>query len=289
MVNHQFANVNGIKLHYVTTGQGELMLFVHGFPEFWYAWRKQLATFGADFQAVAVDMRGYNLSDKPAEVAAYSIKHLVEDLRALVDHLGRQKFTLVAHDWGGVVGWAFAARWPNYLHKLIIINAPHPTIFARELRHNPAQQKASQYIDFFRSAQAEAVLSANDYAHLKEIVLAHGLKQGYFTEADSQAYLSAWSQPGALTGGLNYYRAFSLSPSNVATEPASPKPNALKITVPTLVIWGEQDTALLTGNLVGLAEVVSDLTVKRISQGSHWVIHQYPDLVDQTIKEFLAV
>src|SRR5713226_7205907 len=189
MLKHEYAEVNGQRLHYVTAGKGKLIMFVHGFPEFWYESKNQLAEFGHDYQAVAPDMRGYNLSSKPAEVEQYQVKYLVEDLRALAEKLGHKKFILVSHDWGGAVAWAFAIAHPDYLEKLVIINAPHPAVFQRELRENPAQQKASQYMLMFRSAQAEQTLSANNYATLVELVLGAGLKTGVFTEADKQAYI----------------------------------------------------------------------------------------------------
>src|SRR2546422_4439144 len=164
MLKHEYADVNGVRLHYVTAGKGKLIMFVHGFPEFWYEWKNQLAEFGRDYQALAPDMRGYNLSSKPADVDQYQVKHMVEDLRALAEKLDHQKFILVAHDWGGAIAWAVAIAHPGYLGKLVIINAPHPGVFQRELRDNPAQQKASGYMMMFRSEQAEQILSANNYA-----------------------------------------------------------------------------------------------------------------------------
>lgn len=287
MVTHDYAEVNGVRLHYVTEGTGDLILFLHGFPEFWYAWKDQLAFFGQDHQAVAVDMRGYNLSSKPTEVEAYAIPHLVEDVRALIAHLGHRTCTLVAHDWGGVVAWAFAMLHPEMLTQLVIINAPHGAIFARELRENPAQQQASQYMLMFRSAQAESTLSANNYA-----VLVNGvLTPEAFTDADRAAYIEAWSQPGALTGGLNYYRAARIGPPTGDPEDERARGafgNAPIIQTPTLAIWGERDTALLTGNLEGLDALVSDLTIHRIPDGTHWVIHEHPDEVNRTIHDFLT-
>jgi epoxide hydrolase 4 len=289
-----YAEVNGVRLHYVSTGSGKLIMFVHGFPEFWYEWKNQLQDFGRDYFAVAPDMRGYNLSSKPGEVDQYQVKYLVEDLRALAEHLGYKKFTLVAHDWGGAVAWAFAIQHPDYLEKLVIINAPHPGVFARELAQNPAQQKASQYMLMFRSPQAEQILSANNYAALVGVVLGEGLKTGFFTEEDKKAYIEAWSQPGALTGGLNYYRAAKVGPPAPGPESAGSQANfaegmgSLVVKVPTLVIWGEKDTALLTGNLDGLDKFVPDLTIKRVSDGTHWVIHEKPDLVDSYIRDFIG-
>src|SRR5882724_1232894 len=253
MFNHEYADVNGVRLHYVTAGKGKLIMFVHGFPEFWYEWKNQLAEFGRDYQAVASDMRGYNLSSKPSDVAQYQVKYLVEDLRALAEKLGHKKFILVAHDWGGAVAWAFAIAHPDYLEKLVIVNAPHPGVFAKLLTSDPAQQKASQYMLMFRSPGAEKTLSDNNYAALVNAVLGAGLKNGAFTEDDKQAYIKAWSQPGALTGGLNYYRANKVGPpppngQGTSTGNFAVDPSAQNVKVPTLVIWGEKDTALLTSN-----------------------------------------
>lgn len=284
-----FAEVNGVRLHYVTAGRGPLIVFLHGFPEFWYEWKDQLPEFAKDHRALAPDMRGYNLSEKPAGVEHYEMKDLVEDVRALADHLGYKKFILVGHDWGGGVAWGFAIAHPEYLEKLIIINCPHPAILARELAGNPAQQKASQYMLLFRSPQAEQFLSLNNYAGLVEAVLADGLKTGVFTAADKQAYIAAWSQPGALTGGLNYYRAANLGPPSPDAPSAPPlDPANMLVKVPTLVIWGEKDTALLTGNLDGMDKFVPNLTIKRIPDGSHWVIHEKPALVNSYIREYLG-
>ncbi len=288
MSTHDYADVNSVRLHYVSEGSGDLILFLHGFPEFWYAWREQLAEFGKDHRAVAVDMRGYNLSEKPSAVEAYRMPELIEDVRALIAHLGYRTCTLVGHDWGGVVAWAFAMRHPDYLGRLVIINAPHPVIFGRELRENPAQQRASRYMLTFRSPEGESVLAADHYAALVNGVLT---PKEAFSDADRDAYLAAWSQPGALTGGLNYYRAAQLGPptDDMARDvPTQPAPNAPVITVPTLVIWGERDTALLTGNLDGLDAQVANLTIVRIPDGTHWIIHEQPARVDDEIRKFLT-
>ena len=290
MLKHEFADVNGVRLHYARAGQGKLVLFVHGFPEFWYAWKNLLPGFGRDHLAVAPDMRGYNLSSKPAEVSAYAVPHLVDDLRALAKSLGHEKFVLVAHDWGGGVAWSLGIHHPECLEKLVIINAPHPALFERELNRNPAQQAASQYMLLFRSQKAEATLAANNYAFLVDAVLTRGLKKGHFTEDDRQAYLAAWSQPGALTGSLNWYRAAGISPPTSADKARSFEPSTgpSKVNVPTLVIWGEKDQALVKENLEGLEEYVQDLTVRRIADGTHWVIHEQPTVVAAHIREFLA-
>jgi pimeloyl-ACP methyl ester carboxylesterase len=285
---HKYADVNDIRLHYVTVGEGKLVMFLHGFPEFWYEWKSQLAEFGQDYQAVAPDMRGYNLSSKPVDVEQYRMKYLVEDVRALAEHLGYKSFILVGHDWGGAVAWPFAMRHPEYVERLVIINAPHPVTFMRELRHNPAQQKASQYILVHRTAEAEETLAGSNYAILVDNLLKDGIEQGYLTEEDKKAYIAAWSQPGALTGGLNYYRAANLGSFTVERDDSLPAdPSLFTVKVPTLVIWGERDRYLLTGNLEGLERYVPDLTVRRIPGGSHWVAHEQPGLVNSYIREFI--
>jgi epoxide hydrolase 4 len=291
MLSHDAADVNGVRLHYVVDGAGPLLVCLHGFPEFWYAWANQLAEFARDHRVVAPDMRGYNLSSKPAEVEQYRMKYLVADVCGLLEHLGERRCTLVGHDWGGVVAWAFALAHPELLDRLIIINAPHPAVFARELRDNPAQQQASQYMLIFRSPQAEALLLADNCRRLVGMVMGEGLKKGYFDDTDRAAYLEAWSQPGAITAGLNYYRAARLGPltgegdgeeSSLMADSAGPV-----VQVRTLVIWGEKDTALLTGNLDGLEPFVPGLSVRRIPEGTHWVVHEQPALVNQYIREFM--
>lgn len=315
-ISHAYAEVNGQRLHYARAGRGPLMIFLHGFPEFWYEWKHQLAEFSRDRTAVAPDLRGYNLSSKPEEVSAYQMPNLVADVHALATELlkstGGKTFTLVGHDWGGVVAWVYAASHPEMLDKLVILNAPHPTIFGRELRGNPAQQKASEYMLMFRSAEAEALLSENQYEWLKRAVLGNNP-----SAADVDAYVEAWSQPGALTGGLNYYRAAGVGPPPApsastgrvegpppsastgradapaasaasATTGAPPAIPPIVVRVPTLVIWGEKDTALLPSNLNGLEEVVPKLTVKRIPAGTHWIPRENAPEVNKLIREFLA-
>jgi len=311
-IRHEFADVNGVRIHYAIArpaneesavpipqaraGDAKLIIFLHGFPEFWYAWRKQLEEFGRDFIAVAPDMRGYNLSSKPAAVEEYDIGKLVGDVRALVEHLAAVhhrravKCFLVGHDWGGIVAWATAMACPEVVERLVIINAPHPKIFERELRENPKQQEASQYMLVFRSPQAEAMMSANNFALMQETILGEGMRQGHISEADRKAYVEAWSQPGALTGGLNYYRAAEVGPAPGGHDAFKMKyPTAsFEVKAPTLVIWGEKDPYLLTDNLDGLEQYVPKLTVERIPDATHWVVHEKPARVNQLIRNFLT-
>jgi len=278
-----YAEVNGVRLHYVQEGKGPLILFLHGFPEFWYAWKDLLPEFANDHHAVAVDMRGYNLSSMPQAVDSYQIPILVEDIRALAEKLGAKKFVLVGHDWGGVIAWQFAAAHPEMLEKLVVINAPHPAVFARELANNPDQQKASAYFNLFTSPVAEATLSQNDFALLQPSVLGT-----WANDEDRQKYLESWRR--GLTGGLNYYRAANLkSPAGGETTDASSIsiPKNPIITVPTLVIWGLKDTALLQGNLDGLDQYVKVLTIDRVPDASHWVVHEQPATVIRAMRLFL--
>ncbi|GAG76577.1 unnamed protein product, partial [marine sediment metagenome] len=264
--------------------------FLHGFPQFWYMWRDQLLDLSKDYLAVAPDMRGYNTSSKPEELEQYQPQHIVEDIRALVeDHFGRKKFILVGHDWGGVVAYPIANMHPELVEKLIIINAPHPNVFGKLISNNKDQQTSSQYVLFFRTKKAEEFLSANDFANLFAAVVTPEIE---FDDDDRQIYKDAWSQPGAITGGLNYYRAGGLKPpsqgediSEVTSEQL--KANPVMINMPTLVIWGEKDTALTVHNLKGLDEFIPDLTIKRIPEGSHWVVNEQPDKVNTLIREFI--
>ncbi|MHA1930996.1 MAG: alpha/beta fold hydrolase [Promethearchaeota archaeon] len=293
----EFAEVNNIKLHYVKAGpeDGKLIIFLHGFPQFWYMWRDQLLDLSKDYLAVAPDMRGYNTSSKPEEIDQYQPQHMVEDIRALVeDHFGRNKFILVGHDWGGVVAFPFANMHPELVEKLIIINAPHPNTFGKLISDNKDQQESSQYVLFFRAKNekgyiAEGILSADDYKPLFDIVVNSEMD---FDDDDHQIYKKAWSEPGALTGGLNYYRAGGLRPpskgediSELASEQLEVNP--VMINMPTLVIWGEEDTALTVHNLKGLDEFIPDLTIKRIPEGSHWVVNEQPDKINALIRDFI--
>jgi len=290
--NDEYADLNNIRLHYVSCGEGRLVVFLHGFPEFWAAWESQLSAFGKHNHAVALDMRGFNLSSKPADPQNYHIKILIEDLRALVTYLGYEKMILVAHDWGGGVAWAFANRHPELIEKLIIINSQHPAIFARELIHNPNQQKASSYMNFFRSAEAEELLSKNNFAFLFN-ALTTGSSKWRIDDETRRRYIEAWSQPGALTGGLNYYRVSPLYPAQSEEQKAllqrimqAPR-EMFAVTVPTLVIWGELDEQLLAGNIEGLGDYVEHLTIRRVADASHWIIHEQPELINFYIDDFI--
>ena len=292
--NSDFFVSDNIKIHYESAGTGPLMVFLHGFPEFWYQWRHQLQEFSKSHFVVAPDLRGFNLSSKPKELENYNAEKIINDLKSLCDHLGYKKMILVAHDWGGILAWVFAYYYPQYLDKLIILNAPHPAIFERELHTNPLQQKASEYILLLRNKDAENKLKENEFEWLQDIVLTRGLKKEKLTKKDKEAYLSAWSKEDALLGMLSYYKNSTLIMENDlplwGTFKLLPGIDANKITVdvPTLVIWGELDFALRIENLNGLEEFVPNLKIERLPRATHWLLQEQEEKINKIINEYIS-
>ena len=288
----QFARLsNGTRLHYASAGERgkPLILFAHGFPEFWYAWEAQLGAFGADYFAVAPDLRGFNLSDMPDEVSAYKARHLVDDLRLLAAHLGYEKFVLVAHDWGGALAWNLAIAFPQLLEKLIIINSPHPWLFLRALREDPAQQQSSQYMNWLRREGSEQALAQDDFALVEGFLRNLGKDTpSWYTATVRARYHECWRR--GLLGAVNYYRASPLHPPT-DSEPGplalQVNPESMRVVVPTRVIWGESDHALPKHLIDELGQWVEDLVVERIAEGTHWVIHEQPQRINRLIRQFL--
>ncbi len=305
---HDFADVNGVRLHYASVGKGPLMLFLHGYPSFWYQWKDQMAEMGRDHLAIGLDMRGYNLSSKPQGLEPYKMPHLVEDVRQFAEKIAGkgQKFVLVAHDWGANVAWAFAMYHPEMLEKLVIVNGAHPFISERELRQNPAQRLASNYFFVFNGYLAPGERPV-DESNSKESAVRRAstgfvdaeVKSGRYTEADRQAWIDAWSQPGSTTAGLNYYRANNRNAPFNDRHPASTIPRSWSakditagakstiIKVPTLVIWGLKDTAILSGHLSGLEEWVTNLSVRLYPDDDHWVMLAKNRQVAQDIRRYI--
>jgi epoxide hydrolase 4 len=288
-----YADLEGLRLHYVSAGDGPLILCLHGFPQFWYLWRAQLEELSADHRVVAPDLRGYNLSGKPEGVESYRMRHLLGDIRGLVDHLGADRFTLVGHDWGGIVSWAFAIKHPELLERLAILDAPPPFTWGRELRENAEQREHVGYmVEFAKPAPGpEEMLSANDLAALDAFLVDPGIERGYLTESDRAIYHQAWSQPGALTGGLNYYRAARMGDQVAAggvPEEYEQKFRQMRVDVPTLVMWGEEDPALLTGLLDGLDRWIPDLRVETFPGAGHWTPQERAADVNRLIGEFVS-
>ena len=281
----------GIRLHCAQAGAPDapLLLFLHGFPEFWFAWRALLPRFADRWHAVAPDLRGFNLSSAPQAPEAYRIEALISDIDGLIHGLGHERAVIVAHDWGGAVAWSYAMARPQRVSRLVILNAPHPVPFARLLAHDAEQQAASAYMNWLRKPEAEALLAEEDFARFDRFFV--GLSPAPWFDAPTRAaYHAAWSQPGALTGSLNYYRASPLYPP-VGDDPGARRleldPAAFRVHVPTRVIWGEADTALKPSLLDGLEELVPDLSLVRLPGRSHWLVHEAPEAVSTLIREFI--
>ena len=283
-LEHVNVTVNDINLHCVTQGEGDLVILLHGFPEFWYSWRHQIPSLARRFKVVAPDMRGYNLSDKPEGVEAYSISNLTSDVRGLITTFGYEKAHVVSHDWGGAVAWMFSIMYPDSLDKLVVMNAPHPAVFMRNLRSNPRQVMRSWYMFFFQmSGLPELAIRSFDYAALKQFFRGWAIRKDAFSDEDIEQLVKAASQPGALTGGINYYRAMMRNLTASSDLTGFPKINR-----PTLLIWAESDRALGKELTYGMEPYFSDgLTIKYISNCSHWVQQEQPLLVNEFLDEFL--
>jgi pimeloyl-ACP methyl ester carboxylesterase len=278
-LQHQFIETNGIRLHYVIQGSGPLLLLLHGFPEFWYTWRHQIPVFAEHFTVVAVDLRGYNDSDKPPDVRDYTLNELTKDVTGVVTGLGYDQCVLVGHDWGGAIAWNVAYEHPDLIEKLIILNCPHPRRFVEGLR-NPMQWLRSAYIGFFQLPfLPELLLQANDYQFIDNAFDNMAVNRSAISETDVQAFKTAIARTGALQAGLNYYRNL-LSPGLFQQEwPV--------LEVPTLMIWGEDDPAFETALAEGTENYVRDFHLRYISQCGHWVPQEFPTLVNQYMAEFL--
>lgn len=289
----QFASLsNGTRLHFASAGEKgrPLMLFLHGFPECWFAWQAQLEEFGQDFFAVAPDLRGFNLSDMPTDAAAYKPKLIMQDLQLLMTSLGYEKCVLVAHDWGGAIAWNIAIAQPELVERLIIINSPHPYLFAQALAHDPAQQAASEYMNWLRAAGSEQALAKDNFRVMEQLFVGMGQPVAtWFDEGLRAQFHACWSH--GLIGGVNYYRASPLHPAT-ATDPGASRlkldPAHFHIKVPVRVIWGELDKALLPVLLDGLETLIDNLKIERMPDATHWVIHEQPQKVNELIRRFLA-
>ncbi len=276
---------HGITLTCRSAGQGRpRVLLVHGFPEAAFVWDEVMQRLAPHTASVAPNLRGYAGSSAPPELAAYRAKHLLADLAALIESLGAPVDVLVAHDWGGALAWALATARPELLRHLLVINAPHPAAFLRELRDNPAQQQASAYMNFFCRPDAEALLAEDDFARLWPFFGT----AAWLTPEVREQYREVWRQ--GLAGPLNYYRASPLRPATAADDGlhALVMPDAaVTVRVPTTVLWGERDVALLPGLLDGLERWVPELRVQRLPDASHWLVHEQPACVAEAIQNLL--
>ena len=265
------------------------VVLLHGFPEAAFAWDGVMARLAGRVHCVAPNLRGFERSSAPAEVEAYRPRHLMDDVQALIEQLGAPVDLLVAHDWGGAVAWNLAAQRPGLMRRLMIINSPHPATFLRELRHNPAQREASAYMNFLCRPDAAALLAQGDFARLWPFFERMG-GHAWLSDEIRQRYREAWSH--GLQGGLNYYRASPLRPWPEGDDTLQRivfTDEQVTVHMPTTVLWGEADHALLTGLLNGLEHWVPQMRLVRVPQASHWIVHEQPDLVCDEILRTLGL
>lgn len=270
-VEHGYADSNGVKIHYASLGKGPLVVMIHGFPDFWYSWRDQMEALSANYQVVAIDQRGYNLSDKPKGVENYDMMLLVGDVAAVIKHLGRDKAIIVGHDWGGIVAWTLAMAKPDLVEKLVILNLPHPKGLRRELATNAQQQKNSQYARNFQKEDAHKMLTAQ------------GLSGWVKDPEAKKKYIEAFNRSD-FEAMLNYYKRNY--PREPYTDDASPMP---KVKASVLMIHGLNDQALLAGALNNTWEwLEKDLTLVTIPGAGHFVQQDASDMVTRTIRMWLS-
>lgn len=277
---HEYITTNGVKLHYVTQGEGDLMLMLHGFPEFWYSWRHQIPEFAKNYKVVALDLRGYNDSDKPADKSAYVMDQFNLDVEGVIKGLGYDKCILVGHDWGGAIAWNFTYAHPEMVERLIVLNIPHPAKFAEGIR-TPQQLMRSSYMFLFQLPWLpELLIQSSDYQAVETALKGMAVNKSAFSKEDLEAYKDAAAKRGAMTAMLNYYR-------NIFAQGMLSQ-NWGILQVPTLMIWGEKDTALGKELTYGTEAYVRDFQIKYIPDASHWVQQEQPELVNQYIREFLG-
>ncbi len=266
-----FADSSGVKIHYVTAGDGPLVVMIHGFPDYWYTWRAQMPALAKHFQVVAIDQRGYNKSDQPEGVENYALEKLVGDVAAVVAHFQRDKAVIVGHDWGGLVAWTFAMQHPEQTDRLIILNLPHPRGLLRELAHNPQQQANSQYARNFQAPDAASKLTPG--------LLALWVRDPQAREK----YVEALGR-SSMEGMLNYYRA------NYPKQPyKEPEQEFPKVECPVLMFHGLRDPALLPGALSGTWDwVEQDLTLITIPDAGHFVQQDAAELVTKKMVQWLV-
>ena len=272
-----------VRLHVVTAGpeDGPLAILLHGFPEFWYGFRRQIRPLvEAGYRVWVPDQRGYNLSEKPVGVGAYGLDTLADDAVGLLRAAGRESAVVVGHDWGAAVGWWMATTRPAVVDRLVAINVPHPAVFRRTVSRDPRQLLRSWYMLFFQlPALPEAVFRARDF-RAGTAMLRGSSRSGTFTDDDLERYREAWSRPGAVTGMLNWYRALRRAPAD--------PPEGARVRPPTLLVWGTGDVALRRTMAPASVELCDDGRLEFVEGASHWVQHEEPDRVNDLLLDFLA-
>jgi pimeloyl-ACP methyl ester carboxylesterase len=277
-----FIKTNGIQLHTVMAGpqSGIPFIFLHGFPEFWRSWIKQLPVLAqAGCRVITPDQRGYNLSDKPKGIKNYRIDELTNDILGLINALNYEKVNLVGHDWGGIVAWSLANKYPERLHRLGILNAPHPLVMRRFLQRDFEQMRRSLYAFFFQLPWLpEKLMSADQWRGAVSALRGSG-KIHTFTNEDIKKYKEAWSQPGAMTAMLNWYRAAARYPRQIQEE--------MRIRVPTLMMWGMKDIALSHRLARPSMDYCDEGNLIFFPDATHWVQHEEADEVNRHLLEFV--
>jgi epoxide hydrolase 4 len=282
LVEHRYADLGDVRLHYVEAGEGPLVVLLHGFPQFWYMWRFQIPALAeAGFRVVAPDLRGYNLSEKPRGVRSYRVELLARDVERLILACGEESAVIVGHDWGAAVAWVTAMMHPGRVKQLGILNVPHPERFARGLLR-PAQLLRSSYMFFFQVPRLpENALAARDFASLRYALRNEPVRPRAFTYEDIELYVEALARPGALTAALNYYRAL------FRRNPLKARTLLRRIEEPVMVIWGERDRYLGKELAEPDPSWVPNLRVERLPDASHFVAEDRPDEVNFLLLEFL--
>lgn len=282
-LGHFTEQVGTIRMHYVSQGEGPLVLLLHGFPEFWWSWRHQLTPVAdAGFRVVAPDLRGYNDTDR---AGPYDLDTLAGDAVALIRHLGAERATIVGHDWGGVIAWHLAAKRPDVCERVAVLNAPHPAVFARVIRSNPRQLRRSWYMFLFALPWLpEARLVANDARIMYRIYRANAVNRSAFTDEVVGPFREAILKPGAAAAALGYYRAAIwrglFQPRQLSGFPL--------IKQPALLLWGKEDTALSYEHLVPSTLLwTTDLWIEAIEGAGHFVHQERPAEVNQALLRFL--
>ena len=276
---HRYADLEGVRLHYVEAGEGPLVVLLHGFPEFWYTWRHQIPSLArAGFRVIAPDMRGYNLSGKPEAVRAYGIRTLVEDVAQLIQAVGAERASVVGHDWGAGVAWAFAMLHPELLERLAVLNGPHPERLLRGML-NPIQLAKSWYLFFFQLPWLPGEIARLDnFDLLTKSFREEPIREGAYDRHDLARYVEALNQPGALEAVMKYFRAMFLPSQAFKVQP---------IDAQVLVIWGRNDKHLGEELAVPSPRFVPHARVEYINEATHWVQHDCPERVSELLIEFL--
>ena len=297
-----YIDIEGVNIHYVSaepcanenTNTVATLVFLHGFPEYWQAWQHQLNYFSNNYRVIAPDLPGYNLSDKPNDVNFYQVPHLIAFISKFIAAVSQnQKVFLVAHDWGGAIAWPLAAFYPQYIDKLVILNAAHPSTFTREMINNPLQRSKSDYIHQLIDLNAIDLLQQHNYQYLCEkMTFSDG--SSVLNDNTKTLYINAWQQTGVINGMLQYYRAMpQLASKNEINSNEQVKqvtemkiPN-IRVHVPTLILWGEQDEAFVVENLDDLEQYVPNCTIKRFQDASHWLMHEKSTEINHAIEGFI--